>query len=151
MTIQAGNSIPEVIIFQATADGPSPITTTELFKDKTVILFGVPGAFTPTCSQNHLPGYLAKATEFKAKGVDIIACIAVNDAFVMHSWGKAQNTGQEILMLSDGDAAFTKATGLEFDLSGKGFGLRSQRFAMVIKNNIITEFKLEQPGDFTVF
>jgi peroxiredoxin len=122
--------------------------TDELFADKKVVLFAVPGAFTPTCSVAHLPGYVVHADEFKAKGVDAIICLAVNDAFVMHAWGEAQNAS-EIMMLADGDASYTKALGLEMETAGFG-GCRSQRYAMVIENGVVTHLQVEKPKEFEV-
>ncbi len=120
--------------------------TAELFANKRVVLFAVPGAFTPTCSEAHLPGYVVLADEIKATGVDIIACVSVNDAFVMQAWGEAQNAS-EIMMLGDGDASFTKALGLEMDTENFG-GIRSQRYAMVIDNGVVTQLNVEQPKQF---
>lgn len=146
MTIKTGDSIPAVTLKTMGKDGPEDITTEEIFSGKKVVLFAVPGAFTPGCSQVHLPGYVVKADEIKNKGVDTIVCMAVNDAFVMGAWGKAQNA-DNILMLADGNAEFTKALGLEFDGSGFGLGQRSQRFAMVVDDKTVTTLSVEQgPG-----
>jgi peroxiredoxin len=131
-------------------DGPRPITSDELFKGKTVALFAVPGAFTPTCSAKHLPGFKAHAAEIKAKGVDTIACLSVNDVFVMKAWGENQGVGDDILMLADGNGDFTKAVGLELDGSRFGMGRRSQRYSVVVKDGKITELNVEQGGDFKV-
>ena len=133
-----------------TAEGPKDISTDDIFKGKKVVLFAVPGAFTPTCSVKHLPGFVEKATEIKGKGVDTIACLAVNDAFVMGAWGKAQNTGDKVLMLADGAAAFTKQLGLDLDLTGPGMGVRSKRYAMVVENGTVKALKVEAPGAFEV-
>lgn len=122
--------------------------TNELFANKRVVLFAVPGAFTPTCSESHLPGYVVLADEIKAAGVDVIACVSVNDAFVMNAWGEAQNAS-DIMMLGDGDASFTKALGLEMDTAGFG-GVRSKRYSMLIDNGIVTELNVEQPKQFEV-
>jgi peroxiredoxin (alkyl hydroperoxide reductase subunit C) len=150
MTIQAGDAIPSVKVMQATAEGPKEIDTAELFAGKTVVLFGVPGAFTPTCSAKHLPGFVTHAAAFKAKGVDVIACMAVNDAFVMGAWAKDQGITDQVVMLADGSAALTKAMGLEFDLTARGLGLRCQRFALVAKDGKVTHVAVEAPGAFEV-
>jgi peroxiredoxin len=150
MTIKVGDKIPSAKLMQATADGPLEVSTDDLFAGKTVVLFGVPGAFTPTCSAKHLPGFVTQAAEFKAKGVDVVACIAVNDVFVMGAWRKDQSIGEEVVMLADGSAAFTKALGLEFDLTARGLGVRSQRFALVAKNGVVTHVAVEAPGAFEV-
>jgi peroxiredoxin len=150
MTIKAGDAIPSVKIMQATAEGPKEVDTAELFKGKTVVLFGVPGAFTPTCSAKHLPGFVTQAEALKAKGVDLIACMAVNDAFVMGAWAKDQGITDQVVMLADGSAAFTKAMGLEFDLTARGLGLRCQRFALVAKDGKATHVAVEAPGAFEV-
>ena len=150
MTITAGNAIPSVKVMQATADGPKEVDTAELFKGKTVALFGVPGAFTPTCSAKHLPGFVAQADALRAKGVDLIACMAVNDAFVMGAWAKDQGITDQVVMLADGSAALTKAMGLEFDLTARGLGLRCQRFALIAKDGKATHVAVEAPGAFEV-
>ncbi|WP_137178838.1 peroxiredoxin [Roseomonas sp. AR75] len=150
MTIKAGDKIPAVKIMQATAEGPKEVDTGELFAGKTVVLFGVPGAFTPTCSAKHLPGFVQNAAALKAKGVDLVACMAVNDAFVMGAWGKDQGVEDKVAMLADGAAAFTKAMGLEFDLTARGLGVRCQRFALVAKNGTVTHIAIEAPGAFEV-
>jgi peroxiredoxin (alkyl hydroperoxide reductase subunit C) len=150
MTIKVGDSIPSVKIMQATAEGPKEVDTAALLGTGTVVLFGVPGAFTPTCSAKHLPGFLENADALKAKGVSTIACMAVNDAFVMGAWAKEQAVGDRIVMLADGAAAFTKAMGLEFDLTARGLGLRCQRFALVAKGGKVTHIAVEAPGAFEV-
>ena len=150
MTIQVGDSIPAMKLTQATAEGPKEISTEELFGGKTVVLFGVPGAFTPTCSAKHLPGYVQNIDALKAKGADVVACMAVNDAFVMGAWGKDQGVGDNVVMLADGSAAFTKALGLELDLTARGLGVRCQRFALVAKNGKVTHVAVEAPGAFEV-
>lgn len=144
--IQQGQALPVATLSELTADGMVNHDVTELFANKKVVLFAVPGAFTPTCSEAHLPGYVVLADELKAKGVDLIACVSVNDAFVMQAWGEAQNTS-EILMLGDGDASFTKALGLEMDTGGFG-GIRSQRYAMIIENGTVTKLNVEEPKEF---
>ena len=150
MTIKVGDSIPSVKVMQATAEGPKEVDTAELFRGKTVVLFGVPGAFTPTCSAKHLPSFITNADALKAKGVDLIACMAVNDAFVMAAWSKDQGASEKVVFLADGSAALTKALGLEMDLTARGLGVRSQRFALVAKNGKVTHIGVEQPGAFEV-
>ncbi len=150
MTIKVGDTIPSIKLMVATAEGPKEISTDEIFKGKKVVLFAVPGAFTPTCSVKHLPGFVQNADAFKAKGVDTIACIAVNDAFVMGAWGKDQGTGDKIEMLADGAAAFAKAIGLELDLNARGMGWRSQRYALIADNGVVTHLGIEAPGGFEV-
>ncbi|MCE7901983.1 MAG: peroxiredoxin [Gammaproteobacteria bacterium PRO9] len=150
MTIKAGDRIPEGKLGIMTKEGPGYLTTQELFKGKKVVLFSVPGAFTPTCSNSHLPGYIKHAAEIKAKGVDTIACMAVNDAFVMDAWGKDRGVGDKVLMLADGNGEFTRALGLELDASGFGMGKRSQRFSMVVDNGIVKELNVEAPREFKV-
>jgi peroxiredoxin len=150
MTIQVGDRIPSAAFRVKTAEGIQELSTDELFKGKKVVLFSVPGAFTPTCSAKHLPGFVQKADEFRAKGVDTIACMAVNDAFVMDAWGRDQQVGDKVAMLADGNAAFAKALGLELDASGVGLGTRSQRFAMVVDDGVVSSLHVEQPGAFEV-
>ena len=150
MTIKVGDTIPAGKLMTPGADGPREITTDEIFKGKTVVLFAVPGAFTPTCSAKHLPGFITHAAEFAAKGVDTIACLAVNDVFVMDAWAKDQNSGAQILMLADGSASFTRQIGLDLDLMARGLGIRAQRFALVAKNGVVTHLAVEQPGGFDV-
>ncbi|MEG7594593.1 peroxiredoxin [Vibrio cholerae] len=144
--IQIGQTLPDVQLSQRTSEGILTHSVTTLFANKKVVLFAVPGAFTPTCSEAHLPGYVVLADKFKEKGVDMIACVSVNDAFVMKAWGEAQNAS-EIAMLADGDASFTKALGLEMDTGNFG-GVRSQRYAMVIENNVVTLLNVEPPKTF---
>ena len=127
-----------------TSDGPDGITTDDLFNGKKVILFGLPGAFTPTCSAKHVPGYVQHADAIKAKGVDTIACISVNDAFVMGAWGKDQNVGDKVMMLADGSAEFTKAAGLELDLVARGMGVRCQRFSMIVDNGVVQSINIDE-------
>jgi len=150
MTIAVGDKIPSAKLKTFTAEGPKDITTDEIFNGKKVVLFAVPGAFTPTCSAKHLPGFVDKAGEIKGKGIDTIACIAVNDAFVMGAWGKAQNTGDKVLLLADGAATFTKQLGLDLDLSGPGMGIRSKRYAMLVDNGVVKVLNVEAPGAFEV-
>ncbi|ENM5786600.1 peroxiredoxin [Vibrio metoecus] len=144
--IQIGQTLPDAQLSQRTSEGTLTHSVKTLFANKKVVLFAVPGAFTPTCSEAHLPGYVVFADQFKEKGVDAIACVSVNDAFVMKAWGEAQNAS-EILMLADGDASFTKALGLEMDTGNFG-GVRSQRYAMVIENNVVTLLNVEPPKTF---
>ena len=147
MTIKVGDSIPSMKLMQGTADGPKEISTDDIFKGKKVVLFSVPGAFTPTCSAKHLPGFVQQAGALKAKGVDTIACLAVNDAFVMGAWGKAQGTDGKVMMLADGNATFTKELGLEMDGSGFGLGTRSKRYAMVVQDGVVKTLNVEDaPG-----
>ncbi|MCX7377345.1 MAG: peroxiredoxin [Alphaproteobacteria bacterium] len=148
--IKVGDQIPSMTLTKATAEGPKPVTTDEIFKGRKVVMFAVPGAFTPTCSAKHLPGFVQNIDALKAKGVDEIVCMAVNDAFVMGAWGKDQGVGENITMLSDGSAAFTKAMGLELDLVARGLGVRSQRFAMVIDDGKVSHLAVEAAGGFDV-
>jgi peroxiredoxin (alkyl hydroperoxide reductase subunit C) len=150
MTIKVGDTVPAVKVTQATAEGPKELDTGALFAGKTVVLFGVPGAFTPTCSAKHLPGFVTQAAALKAKGVDTIACMAVNDAFVMGAWAKDQGITDQVTMIGDGSAAFTKALGLELDLTARGLGVRCQRFALVAKDGKVTHVAVEAPGAFEV-
>lgn len=144
MTIKAGDKIPSSTLKTMGEKGPTDISTGDIFAGKKVLLFAVPGAFTPGCSVTHLPGYVVNADKIKAKGVDTIACMAVNDAFVMDAWGKAQNA-EELLMLADGNGDFTAALGLELDGRGFGLGTRSQRFAMIVEDGTVTHLNVE-PG-----
>lgn len=150
MTIKVGDTIPSLTVTLATPEGPKEVSTDELFRGKKVVLFGVPGAFTPTCSQRHLPGFIEKADALRAKGVDEIICMAVNDPFVMNAWAKDQKVDGKVLMLADGSGAFTKALGLEFDLTPRGLGVRSHRFALIADNGRVTHLAVEQPGGFEV-
>ncbi len=148
MTVQVGDTIPSATLNIMTADGPSAITTDDIFKGKTVALFGLPGAFTPTCSAQHLPGFVANADALRAKGVDSIVCLAVNDVFVMGAWGKDQNVGDKVTLVADGSAAFTKAAGLELDLTERGLGLRCQRFSMVVDDGVVKSLNIDPAGSF---
>ena len=150
MTIKVGDRMPEGSFGIMTKDGPGSLSAAELFRGKKVVLFAVPGAFTPTCSMNHLPGYVKHAADFKSKGVDTVACMAVNDAFVMDAWGKDKKVGDSVLMLADGNAAYTRALGLELDASGFGMGTRSQRFAIVVHDGIVKQLHVEAPREFKV-
>jgi peroxiredoxin len=150
MTIKVGDKVPNVTVTEATAEGPRPVQTEEFFKGKTVALFALPGAFTPTCSAKHLPGFKQLAPELKNKGVDTIACLSVNDAFVMRAWGEDQAVGEDIVMLGDGNGAFTEAVGLEMDGTKFGMGKRSQRYSMIVKDGVVKELNVEAPGEFKV-
>jgi peroxiredoxin len=150
MTIKVGDRMPEGNFGIMTKDGPGSLPTGDLFKGKKVVLFAVPGAFTPTCSMNHLPGYVKHAAEIRAKGVDTIACMSVNDTFVMDAWGKDRQAGDKVLMLADGNGTYTKALGLELDASGFGMGKRSQRFAIVVEDGIVKQLHVEAPREFKV-
>jgi peroxiredoxin len=150
MTIKTGDKMPDGKFSRMSKDGPQKLTADELFKGKTVVLFSVPGAFTPTCDAKHLPGYVELADQFKAKGVDTIACTAVNDVFVMNAWGKSGGVGDKILMLADGNGEYVKALGLELNATGFGMGMRGQRFAVIVKNGIAAHVNVEAPGEFKV-
>ena len=150
MTIKVGDKVPAATLKYLSPEGPKEISTDELFRGKKVALFAVPGAFTPPCSQRHLPGYVEKAGDLKAKGVDQIACVSVNDAFVMGAWGKAQNAGDKVLMLADGSGDFTRELGLELDARKAGLGMRSQRYSMLVDNGVVKALNVEKPGQFDV-
>jgi peroxiredoxin len=150
MTIKVGDKLPEAT-FKVMKDGkPADLTVSDLTKGKKVALFAVPGAFTPTCSARHLPGYKEKAAELRSKGVDSIACVAVNDVFVMNAWGKDQQVGDDVLMLADGNGTFAKAIGLEMDGKGFGMGSRSQRYSMIVEDGVVKQLNVEAPGEFKV-
>ena len=149
MAIKVGDKIPSVKLKTMTKDGMKEMTTDEIFKGK-VVLFALPGAFTPTCSAKHLPGFVQHADSIRKKGVDTIACLSVNDAFVMDAWGKAQNVGEKVLMLADGNAEFSKAVGLTMDGTNYGMGTRASRYAMVIDNGVVKALNVEAPGAFEV-
>jgi peroxiredoxin len=150
MTIKVGDKLPEANFMTFTADGPAPLSSADLFKGKTVALFALPGAFTPTCSAKHLPGFKAKAADLKAKGIDTIACLSVNDVFVMKAWAKDQGVEDEIVMLADGNGDFTRAIGLEMDGSKFGMGQRSQRYSLIAKDGVVTQLNVEHGGEFKV-
>jgi peroxiredoxin len=150
MTIKVGDKLPAATFSAGTPEGPRPMSTDDIFAGKKVALFAVPGAFTPTCSAKHLPGFKEHVADFKAKGVDTIACVSVNDAFVMKAWGESQSVGQDILMLGDGNGDFTKAIGLEMDGSKFGMGQRSQRYSMIVEDGVVKELNVEAPGEFKV-
>ncbi|WP_156841994.1 peroxiredoxin [Novosphingobium aquimarinum] len=149
MTISVGDTLPDVKLIKATSDGPDAVQSADYFKGKKVALFSVPGAFTPTCSAKHLPGFVDKASELKAKGIDEIACTAVNDAFVMGAWNDASGSS-DVTMLSDGNGEFAEALGLTMDGSGFGLGKRGQRFSMVVNDGKVEQLNVEQPGAFEV-
>ncbi|MBL9011265.1 MAG: peroxiredoxin [Alphaproteobacteria bacterium] len=149
MTIKVGDRIPEATLAVMGEKGPQQMTSGDLFKGKTVALFAVPGAFTPTCSAKHLPGFVEHAEDLKAKGVDQIVCLSVNDAFVMNAWGKDQNVGAKIAMVADGNAELTRKLGLEMDGSKFGMGARSQRYSMLVKDGVVEKLNVEDPGAFS--
>ena len=150
MTIQVGDRIPNTTFIKVTDAGPEPVDSDSYFAGRKVALFSVPGAFTPTCSAKHLPGFVEKADELKAKGIDEIACTAVNDAFVMGAWGKASGVEGKVTMLADGNGAFPKAVGLEMDGSKFGMGGRGQRFSMLVNDGVVEQLNVEAPGQFEV-
>jgi peroxiredoxin len=150
MSIKVGDKIPSATLMQMKDGGPKPVKTDDLFAGKKVVVFALPGAFTPTCSAKHLPGFVQNADAIKAKGIDAIACVSVNDAFVMGAWGEQQKVGDKIMMLADGNGDLTRALGLELDGSRFGMGKRSQRFAMVVDNGVVKELNVEEPGAFAV-
>lgn len=146
MAIKQGDKLPDGKFKTMAADGPKEVTTDDVFKGKKVVLFSVPGAFTPTCSKQHLPSYLANYDKIKAQGVDTIACMSVNDVFVMDAWGKDKGVGDKILMLADGNADYAKALGLEFDLTKAGLGVRGKRFSMVVNNGAVEKLNIDESG-----
>jgi len=150
MSIQVGDKMPAGSFGVMTDSGPGAISTDELFSGKKVVLISVPGAFTPTCSMNHLPGFVEQAEALKAEGVDTVACMAVNDVFVMHAWGKDRNVGDSVLMLADGNGDYAKALDLVLDGTGFGMGMRGQRFALVVEDGVATHVAVEAPGQFEV-
>jgi glutaredoxin/glutathione-dependent peroxiredoxin len=150
MAIKAGERMPKGTLKRMTKEGPKDFPTDELFKGKVVVLFSVPGAFTPTCDAKHLPGFVQLADQIRAKGVDTIACMAVNDVFVMNAWGKASGVGDRIVMLADGNGEYARALGLELDARGFGMGTRGQRFALIVRDGVATQVNVEAPGQFKV-
>jgi glutaredoxin/glutathione-dependent peroxiredoxin len=150
MTIKAGDRLPSVTFTKMTENGPEAVESDSYFKGRRVALFSVPGAFTPTCSAKHLPGFIEKAAELKAKGIDEIACTAVNDAFVMGAWGKSASADDKVTLLADGNGDFAKATGLTMDGSKFGLGQRGQRFSMVVNDGVVEQLNVEAPGEFKV-
>jgi peroxiredoxin len=150
MTIKVGDKVPSVKLKQMTAEGVKEVSTDDFFKGKKVVLFAVPGAFTPTCSAKHVPGFVQNDAALKAKGVDAVACLSVNDAFVMGAWGKDQKSDGKVVMLADGNGDFTRAVGLELDATANGLGKRSKRYAMVVENGVVKTLNVEAPGAFEV-
>ena len=150
MTISVGDRIPNATLMKATAEGPQPVETGSYFQGKKVALFSVPGAFTPTCSARHLPGFVEKANELEAKGVDEIACVSVNDAFVMQAWGSQAGAEGKVTMLADGNGDFAEATGLTMDGSKYGMGKRGQRWSAIVEDGVVKELNVEEPGAFNV-
>ena len=150
MTIKVGDKIPSATLMQMKDGGPKPVTTSDLFDGKKVVLFALPGAFTPTCSAKHLPGFIQNADAIHQKGVDTIACLSVNDAFVMGAWGESQGAGSKVVMLADGNGDFTRQLGLEMDATKFGMGQRSKRYAMIVDNGVVTALNVEEPGAFAV-
>ena len=150
MTISVGDKLPEATLMTMGENGPEPKSTLDLFAGKKVALFSVPGAFTPTCSAKHLPGFVEKAGELKAKGVDEIMCMAVNDIFVMDAWGKSQSAAGKVTVIADGNGDFTKALGLELDATGFGLGTRGQRFSLVAEDGVVKILNIEEAGAFEV-
>jgi glutaredoxin/glutathione-dependent peroxiredoxin len=150
MTIKVGDKVPSVTLRYLGPDGVQAVTTDDFFHGKKVALFGVPGAYTRTCSQRHLPGYVTHAEEIRAKGIDTIACIAVNDQFVMDAWGKEHGAGGKVVMLGDGSGDFARAIGLELDRVKEGMGVRTQRYSMLVEDGVVKALNIEQPGQFDV-
>ena len=150
MTIKPGDRIPSATLYMMGADGPTSASTDDLFKGKKVALFGLPGAFTPTCSAKHVPSYMSNADALRAKGVGSIICLSVNDAFVMGAWGKDQGVGDEIIMAAGGSAEMTKAMGLELDLTARGMGVRCDRFSMIVDDGVVVVLNHEPPGEYRV-
>ena len=150
MTIQIGDTLPKLTLVKATENGPEPVDSEEYFRGRRIALFAVPGAFTPTCSARHLPSYVDKAEQLKAKGVDEIACISVNDPFVMRAWGESSGAGDKVTMLADGNGEFARAVGLEMDGTKFGMGKRSQRYSMIVNDGRVEQVNVEEPGAFSV-
>jgi peroxiredoxin len=150
MTIKVGEKLPSATFMEMRDGKPTPVPSDEIFKGKKVALFALPGAFTPTCSAKHVPGYVQNHDALRAKGIDAIVCVSVNDAFVMGAWGKDQGAGGKVMMLADGNGEFTRAVGLEFDASKFGMGKRSQRYSMVVKDGVVKAINVEEPGAFDV-
>ena len=150
MAINVGDRIPSTTFGKATPEGPQPVNSDDYFRGRKVALFSVPGAFTPTCSARHLPGFVEKVDEFKAKGVDEVACTAVNDAFVLNAWSDSADAQDKVTMLADGSGEFVRAIGLDADFSKFGMGLRGQRFSMLVDDGVVTQLNVEEPGAFNV-
>lgn len=150
MTIKVGDRIPSATLMQMKGGAPQPVKTDDLFSGKKVALFALPGAFTPTCSAKHLPGFVQHADDLRRKGIDAVACVSVNDAFVMGAWGEHQGTGDKVMMLADGNGDFARALGLEMDATKYGMGRRSQRFSMIVDDGVVKQLNVEEPGAFAV-
>ncbi|MGH6876303.1 MAG: peroxiredoxin [Rhizomicrobium sp.] len=150
MTIKIGEKVPSATLMQMKGGAPQPVKTDDLFRGRKVAVFALPGAFTPTCSAKHLPGFVQHADELRKKGVDAIACVSVNDAFVMGAWGESQAAGDKVMMLADGNGDFTRALGLEMDASKYGMGKRSQRFSMIVDDGVVKQLNVEEPGAYSV-
>lgn len=150
MTLKAGDRIPSINVTRMGESGPEPVSTDDIFGGRKVVMFAVPGAFTPTCSAQHLPGYVSKADEIRAKGVDTIACLSVNDVFVMDAWGRSQNAGGKVEMLADGSGELTRALGTVLDLTERGLGVRSARYAVVVEDGVVTHANMEEGGGLEV-
>lgn len=150
MTINVGDKLPQATFMTMTANGPAPVTSDELFGGKTVALFAVPGAFTPTCSAKHLPSFISNMDALRAKGVDKVVGVSVNDVFVMGAWAKAENVGDDVQLIADGNGDFTKAVGLDLDASKFGMGLRSQRYSMLVRDGVVEQLNVEEGGEFRV-
>lgn len=150
MSIQIGDKVPSARLTRMGAGGPESLTTEEIFEGRKVALFSVPGAFTPTCSAKHLPGFVGQADEIRGKGIDEIICLSVNDVFVMDAWGRSQEAAGKVSMIADGNGEFSKALGLELDATGFGMGMRGQRFSMVVDDGIVSQLHIEEPGAFNV-
>ncbi len=150
MTIKVGDKLPNGTLYEMGEDGPKPVSVADLTQGKRIVFFGLPGAFTPTCSALHVPGYVAQADLIKARGIDQIVCVSVNDAFVMGAWAKDQKTGDQVRLLGDGSGLWTKALGLELDLVERGLGLRCERFSMLVEDGKVKSLNVEAPGKFEV-
>ena len=150
MRIAVGDAIPEATVYVMGEAGPESRISTDLFADRKVVLFALPGAFTPTCSAKHLPGFIEAASDFKEKGVDDIICLSVNDAWVMAAWGDTYGAGERVMMLADGNAEFTKSIGMDSDMTGAGFGIRSIRYSIVVNDGVVTHLNIEEPRKFQV-
>ena len=150
MSIKVGDKVPSAVLMQMKGGSPQPVKTEDLFAGKKVAVFALPGAFTPTCSAKHLPGFVQHSEDLKSKGVDAIACVSVNDAFVMGAWGEQQHADDKVMMLADGNGDFTRALGLEMDATKFGMGKRSQRFSMIVDNGVVKQLNVEEPGAFSV-
>ena len=150
MTIKVGDKVPSATLMEMKGGKPQPVSTDEIFRGKKIALFALPGAFTPTCSAKHLPGFVQNSDKLKSKGVDAIACVSVNDAFVMGAWGENQGAGGKVMMLADGNGDFTRALGLEMDATKYGMGKRSQRFSMLVDDGVVKQLNVEEPGAYSV-